>query len=66
MTANRKRRTFLRCTCCELPRTPANAARRGFLAGAAALGLLPAIGRLAPAAAQTSASDDRLSAARLC
>ncbi|HYY36413.1 MAG TPA: amidohydrolase family protein [Xanthobacteraceae bacterium] len=55
MTANRKRRTFLRCTCCELPRTPANAARRGFLAGAAALGLLPAIGRLTPAAAQTSA-----------
>jgi 6-methylsalicylate decarboxylase len=55
MSANRKRRTFLRCTCCELPRTPANAARRGFLAGAAALGLLPAIGRLTPAAAQTSA-----------
>jgi 6-methylsalicylate decarboxylase len=55
MSANRKRRTFLRCTCCEPPHAPANAARRGFLAGAAALGLLPAIGRLAPAAAQTSA-----------
>ena len=55
MSANRKRRTFLRCTCCEPPHAPANAARRGFLAGAAALGLLPAIGRLAPAAAQISA-----------
>jgi predicted TIM-barrel fold metal-dependent hydrolase len=55
MSANRKRRTFLRCTCCELPRTPPNAARRGFLAGAAALGLLPAIGRFTPAGAQTSA-----------
>jgi predicted TIM-barrel fold metal-dependent hydrolase len=55
MSANRKRRTFLRCRCCELPRMPANAPRRGFLAGAAALGLLPAIGRLTPAAAQTSA-----------
>jgi 6-methylsalicylate decarboxylase len=55
MSANCKRRTFLRCTCCEPPRAPANAARRGFLAGAAALGLLPAIGRPTPAAAQTSA-----------
>ncbi len=55
MSANRKRHTFLRCTCCEPPHAPANAARRGFLAGAAALGLLPAIGRLAPAAAQISA-----------
>jgi 6-methylsalicylate decarboxylase len=55
MSANRKRRTFLPCTCCEPPPAPANAARRGFLAGAAALGLLPAVGRLTPAAAQTSA-----------
>jgi 6-methylsalicylate decarboxylase len=52
MSANRKRRMFLRCTCCEPPRAPTNPARRSFLAGAAALGLLPAIARPQPAAAQ--------------
>jgi predicted TIM-barrel fold metal-dependent hydrolase len=52
MSANRKRRRFLRCTCCEPPRGPANPARRSFLAGVAALGLLPAIARPQPAAGQ--------------
>jgi 6-methylsalicylate decarboxylase len=52
MSANRKRRMFLRCTCCEPPRAGANPARRSFLAGVAALGLLPAIARPQPAAAQ--------------
>jgi 6-methylsalicylate decarboxylase len=52
MSANRKRRMFLRCTCCEPSRAGANPARRSFLAGVAALGLLPAIARPQPAAAQ--------------
>ena len=64
MRANSTRRRFFRtCLCCDPPRLPAAPARRRFLAGgAAALGLaaLPAIGRIAPAAAQAPAANPRI------
>jgi 6-methylsalicylate decarboxylase len=62
MSANRKRRMFLRCTCCEPSFAPAKPARRNFLAGATAAGLgaLPAIGRMTSAAAQAPAAKTRI------
>ena len=54
MSASPTRRKLLRCMCCEGLCAPARPARRGFLAGVAALGLgaMPAIGRPTRAAAQ--------------
>ena len=64
MSANSTRRKFFRgCMCCEPTCAPAKPARRHFLAGGvAALGMaaVPAISRVAPAAAQVPAAGGRI------
>src|SRR5262249_47816193 len=64
MSTNSTRRKFFRaCMCCELTCAPAKPARRHFLAaGVAALGMaaVPAISRVAPAAAQAPAAKTRI------
>jgi predicted TIM-barrel fold metal-dependent hydrolase len=64
MSANSTRRKFFRsCLCCAPAGGPATPARRNFLAGGvAALGLaaVPALGRMAPAAAQVPAASARI------